>query len=236
MARRKYRSRRRRRPRRRRRARVQKSLFGNSRVVKHKYCYAGQQTVVNPANLAQVETFRLLSPADPDVSEAGTQFKAQGFDEMHTMFQNCQVLGAKARITWLPTASHGQIYWANISKDNQFGQGSNVLQGILNMRNTVYKYSMLNPGSTMGTTITRRHSPKKFNQFKDYKDATDYQCIPATELVASGSLTPFENYINFGFSTTHPGFGGLTTTCDFTIVIDYIIRWFGPINPAASLA
>jgi len=227
MARRRYRRRRRRM--RRRRRRIPKSLLGNSRVVKHKYCFAGQQLL--DSNLAVVESFRLLSPVDPDVSELGLQQSVRGFNEMHTLFNNCQVLGAKVRLTWLPAAgAHNQIYWCTIDKLNQLGQPSPNLNEILNKRNVVYRYSMNNPGSTMTTTIVRKHSPKKFNDFQDYKDAEEYQCIPATQILAQDVT---ENYINFGYSTTHAGLGAIAV-CDFAITIDYLIRWFGPVNPPES--
>lgn len=233
MARKRYRSRRRTRRRyRRRKMRIGKTLLGNSRVVKHKYCMSGQQIVQNPANLAVIETFRLLSPADPGVDPGGSNFKVLGFDEMHSLFANCQVLGVKARITWLPVENtHPQVYWSQISKTNEFGQPSQTLQTILNQRNCTYKYSMTNPGTTGGTTLVRKHSPKKYNQFKDYKDAEEYQCIPATSLVSGLD----ENYLNFGYSSTHSGTGSIISTCDYALVMDYIIRWFGPVNPGFSI-
>ena len=229
MARRKYRKRRSRRRPRRRRNRIQKTLFGNSRVVKHKYSFAGQQAVSPVATLAVIESFRLLSPTDPDVSTLGTN-QPLGFDQLNLLFSNCQVLGAKIRLTWLPAdGAHQQVYWMSIDKVTELGSPSGNLNDILNKRNTVYRYSMNNPGSTMGTTIIRKHSPKKYNAFTDYKDADHYQCVPATQVLAA----QFDNYINFGFSSSHSGVGSLSA-CDFALTIDYIIRWFGPINPPPS--
>jgi len=233
MARRRY-FRRRRRPRRmrrRRKARIHKTLLGDSRVVKHRYCFAGQQPVGEPpGDFAIVQSFRLLSPTDPAVSgiEAAQPL---GFDQMNLLWTNCQVIGAKSHLTFLPSSGHHQqVYWASVEKQDRQGEASANLDDILNRRNTQYKYSMQNPGSTRGTVLTRRFSPKKFNAFHDYKDASEHMCFPATQV-----LNPlFENYLNFGFSTTHPGTGAGAAACDFILIIDYIIRWFGPIQPPPS--
>ncbi len=232
MARRKYRRKRRpRRMRRSRKYRIQKTLLGNSRVVKQRYCIAGQQPVGDfPGEFALTESFRLLSPTNPNVSTLETS-QPLGFDQMNLLFSNCQVLGAKCRLTYLPSSGHHQlVYWASIEKESRQGNPSVNLGDILNRRNTTYKYSMQNPGSTHGTVLTRKHSPKRFNAFKDYKDASEYMCFPATQV-----LNPlFENYLNFGFSTTHPGTGAAAAAIDYVLVIDYIIRWYGPIQPPPS--
>ena len=230
MARRKYRSRRRTR-RRRRKMRIPKTLFGDSKVVKHRYCIAGQQQVgAGPAPFAIIQSFRLLSPGDPNVSTLAIA-RPLGFDQMNTLFSNVQVLGAKTRLTYLPSSGHHQmVYWCAIEDDTRLGDPSGNLDDILNRRNTTYKYSMQNPGSTPGTTLTRKHSPKKFNNFQDYKDADDYSCTPATQV-----LSPtFDNFLNFGFSTTHVGTGTPAAEVDFALIITYICRWYGPTNPPPS--
>ncbi len=213
---------------RRRVPRSQLTLLGNSRVVKHKYCFAGQQSV-GAGTIALIESFNLLSPTNPNNS---TGFTGQplGFDQMNLLFANCQVLGAKVRLTFLPAAgAHQQVYWCTIEKGSRLGQPSGDLGDIISRRNTTYKYSMNNPGSTQNTQLTRKHSPKSFNAFADYKDAEEYQCIPATTQVGAGH----ENYFNFAYSSTHAGIGALSS-CDYAIVIEYIIRWFGPIDPPPS--
>lgn len=235
MARRKYRSRRPRRMRRRRRrkTRIPKTLFGNSRVVKHRYCFVGQQQVggIQPqGSAAIIESFRLNSPADPNVST--TVFnKPLGFDQMHTLFDNVQVLGAKTHLTFLPSSgAHQQVYWCAIEANTRLGEPSLGLFDILDRRNTTYRYSMQNPGTTRGTQLVRKHSPKRFNSFKDYKDADDYCCVPATQV-----LDPqFDNFLNFGYSTCHTFTGTPVAPCDYALVITYILRWYDPINPPQS--
>jgi len=228
MARRKYRRKRRSRRMRKRRTRIQKTLLGDSRVVKHRYCFAGQVSV-GAGTVALAESFNLLSPTNPNNATLSTG-QPLGFDQMNLMFANAQVLGAKVRLTFLPAAgAHQQVYWCAIEKQSRLGQVSGGLQDILSRRNTTYKYSMNNPGSTPGTTLVRKHSPKNFNGFNDYKDAEEYQCIPATIQVGAGH----ENYFNFAYSSTHSILGAVST-CDYAIVIDYIIRWFGPIQPPPS--
>ncbi len=216
---------------RRRKTHIPKTLFGNSRVVKHRYCISGQQAVGEPPGpFAIIQSFRLLSPGDPNVSTLGTAAPL-GFNQMHEMFENCQVLGCKSQLTFLPSAGqHQLVYWCAIEADTRLGDPSGNLDDILNRRNTTYKYSMQNPGSTRGTQLIRKHSPKKFNNFKDYKDADDYCCVPATQV-----LDPkFDNFLNFGFSTTHSGTGIPASGCDFALILTYIIRWYSPINPAPS--
>jgi len=234
MARRRFRSRRprRRMRRRRRKMRIQKTLLGDTRVVKHRYTFAGQVSAPSGpgGGFALTESFNLLSPTNPN-NTTGFTGQPLGFDQMNLLFANCQVLGAKVHLTFLPAeGQHQVVYWATIEKSSRLSQPSGDLSDILSRRNTTYKYSMTNPGSTPGTQLTRKHSPAKFNGFKDYKDAEEYQCIPATLQVGANH----ENYLNFCFSSTHPGSGSLVAACDYAIIISYIIRWFGPIDPPPS--
>ncbi len=223
MARRRYRKRRTRRPRRRyrRKRRIMRPLFGQQRVVKHKWAFASQ-FAVGTGGLIVTESFRLNSPFDPYVG-AGTS-SVLGFTQLNALFQDCQVLGAKVMITYLPAATqHPTVYWCELNADTRFGQPSISLDNIVNRKNTSYTFLATNSGNATKQRLVRRYSPKKFFYVKDLRDNETLKCIPANSLAA------IDCHVNTAYSTTHAGTLTPPGVCDFLVQIDYIVLWTNPV-------
>lgn len=223
MGKRRYRrkTRRRRRRFRRRKPRPQKSLMGQSKVLRHKWCFAGQFAVAT--NLCVTETFRLLSPFDPKISGPITQPQPLGFSQMSSIFDNCQVLGVMAKLIFLPsTSQHNVVYWSEISTEPRQGQPSINLQGILDRKNTNYTFLATNQGNATKQVLTRKVNPKKYFDLVDLRDSPLQKCIPANSVAAE------DLYLNAGFSSTHAGLGTAIVGNDYVVLLSYIINWYSP--------
>jgi len=221
MARRKYKSRRRPRRRRfRRKRRIMRPLFGQSRVVKHKWALASQFQI--SSSLAVTESFRLNSPWDPYVGTGTTS--ALGFTQLNALFQDCQVIAAKVMITYLPASTqHPTVYWCELNENTRFGQPSIGLGDIVNRKNTSYTYLATNAGSATRQRLIRKYSPKKYFYVKDLRDNETLKCIPAN------SLSAIDCHVNTAYSTTHAGTLTSPGVCDFLVQIDYIVLWTNPV-------
>ncbi len=224
MARRRYKSnRRRRRPRRRRRykPRPMKSLMGQSKVLRHKWAFAGQLGV--SSNLCVTESFRLLSPFDPKLSGPITQPQPLGFSQMASIFDNCQVLGVKATLIYLPSsAQHNVVFWSEISTEPRQGQPSINLQSILDRKNTNYTFLATNEGNATKQVLHRKMNPKQYFNVTDIKDNELLKCIPANSAAAD------DIFLNTGFSSSHAGLGTSVVGNDYVVLLSYIINWFAP--------
>ena len=215
----------RRKPRRRRRfkkrkPRPMKSLMGQSKVVRHKWAHAGQLSI-GTGNLCITESFRLLGPFEPALSGAGNQ--PLGFSQMASIFDNCQVLGAKVTVTYLPsTAQHNVVFWTEISPTPRQGQPSINLQAILDRKNTSYTYLATNQGNGTKQVLHRRMNPRNYFDITDIKDNVFYKCIPANSVPAQ------DLYLNTALSSTHPALGTSVVGNDYVITISYVINWFQP--------
>ncbi len=224
MARRRYKSKRRPRRRRtrkyrRRKSRVMKPLFGQQKVVKHKWAFASQFAV--SSNLVVTESFRLNSPWDPYVG-SGTQ-SALGFTQLNALFQDVQVIAAKVMITYLPAASqHPTVYWCELNSETRFGQPSISLDNIVNRKNTSYTFLATSAGNATKQKLVRRYSPKKFFFVRDLRDNETLKCIPANSLAA------IECHVNTAYSTTHAALLTPPSVCDFLVQVDYICLWTNP--------
>ena len=221
---RKYR-RRKRRPRRRfrrkRRSRVMKPLFGQSRVVKHKWAHASQ-FAIGTGGLVVTESFRLNSPWDPYVGTGTTS--ALGFTELNAIFRDVQVIAAKIMITYLPAATqHPTVYWSELNVSSRFGQPSIDLSNIVNRKNTSYTFLATNAGNATKQRLIRKYSPKKFFYVKDLRDNETLKCIPAN------SLPALDCHVNTAYSTTHAGSLTSPGVCDYLMQIDYICLWTNPV-------
>ncbi len=224
MARRRYKSKRR--PRRRRyrkryKPRPMKSLMGQNKVLRHKWCYAGQLGVAS--NLCITESFRLLSPFDPKLSGPITQPQPLGFSQMSSIFDNCQVLGCFVKLIFLPSsAQHNVVFWSEISTEPRQGQPSINLQGILDRKNTNYTFLATNQGNATKQVLTRKVNPKSYFDLVDLKDSPLQKCIPANSIAAE------DLYCNTGFSSSHAGLGTAIVGNDFVCLISYVVNWYSP--------
>ena len=222
MGKRRYRRKTRRRRRfRRRKPRPMKSLMGQNKVMRLKWCYAGQLQV--SSNLCVTESFRLLSPFEPKISGPITQPQPLGFTQMASIFDNCQVLGAYCKLIFLPgTSQHNVVYWSEISTEPRQGQPSINLQGILDRKNTNYTFLATNQGNATKQVLTRKVNPKRYFDLVDLRDSALQKCIPANSVAAE------DLYLNCGFSSSHAGLGSTIVGNDFVCLISYIINFYSP--------
>ena len=215
---------------RRRKTRVRKSLFGNSQLVKMKYVDAGQISPDPNLGIAPVHTYRLNSVFDPNVVPAlpGVQTSVLGHAQMSALFNTSQVVGAKARVTFLPGLNqHNIIMYCEKSLINKLGQPALNLGTILAERNVKSKYSAQARSGGERTVVTTFYSPKRFHAVRDLRDNEDLKSL-------NGAVPAVQAYINLSMSKTHLG-GGALQTLDFCIEIEYLTLWTGPVNPAPSL-
>lgn len=208
----------RRRPRRRRR--IMRSLMGQSKVVRHKWAHAGQ-FAVGGGNLIVTESFRLNSPSAPSLGSTTSQ--PLGFIQMNSIFRDCQVLGAKIVVTYLPASSqHPTVYWSEIATSSRQGQPSIQLGDIVNRKNTNYRFLATNAGNATTQRLVRKYSPKRYFHVKDLRDNAELKVTPASGVAID------ECFLNTAYSTTHPGLLTAVGVCDYLITIDYIILWTRP--------
>ena len=229
MARRRSRKRRRpkRRPRKRRRTRMNKTLFGNSQLVKMKYVDSGQITV-SLLDIAPVHSYRLNSIFDPNPVPSTTDRSVLGYEQLAPLFNTSQVIGSRATVTFFPGLNqHGVIMYANKNLLNQTGQPALSLPTILSERNVRYRYHSTARQGGERSVVSINYSPKAFHGIKDVRDNEDLKSVNDT-------LPLLQAYVNFSYAKTHIG-GQPITSMDYVIQIEYAVLWSGPVSPPPSL-
>lgn len=218
---RKYKRRRRMVRRRRRRPRIQKSLLGNSRIVRLKYVTMGQI----PTLLGIPGSISIRAGGAGAPFPGGGQ--PRGWNQLEALWTHYVVLGARIKIQFMPGSEPGEDVRHPIicymALQNTPSQPVLSARSAMEDRNTASR--AWTPGQRT-VSLYKNYSCRKFFGVKDPSD--NVQLSAQT----SGAQVPADDaFFTFSVSPTH----GLTVPdTDFVVEVSYIIKYTEPRNPPPS--
>jgi len=235
MARRKYRRRRRRRTYRKKRSArsilARAPLFGKSKMVKLRFCQAGQLSPGTSGGFTRWLVTSFNANAAGQSSVADPSLQPAGWNLIAPLFQTATTYGCKMSVTWLPsnsTSQHSMIPYIDKSTENIGGTLSPDLQQILNNKFVTYGLYANGPGNSSVIKRQMKFSTKSWFNLSDVKDVDEI----AQPLPSTGGVVPLPTrraFLNVGCSTTHPISTGLSQI-DVVFVIDYLVLFTEPRN------
>ncbi len=219
---RKYKRRRRMVRRRRRTFRPQKTLLGNSRVVRLSYVTMGQI----PTLLGIPGSISIRAAGAGSPFPGGGQ--PRGWNELSTFWTHYVVLGARIKIQFMPGSEPGEDVRHPIicymALQNTPSQPVLSARSAMEDRNTASK--AWTPGQRT-VTLFKNYSCRKFFGVKDPSDNIARLGAQTT----GANVPPDDAFFTFSVSPTH----GLTVPdTDFVVQVSYIIKYTEPRQPGPS--
>ncbi len=199
-----------------------RSLLGNSRVVKLKYCET-TQIPVDLIGLPGLVAFNILNIQDPNFSSGGHQ--PRGYDQLESLWNRYNVLGARITVNFMPSnTQHSVIQYIQTTSLTPLTLVNPV--DALEDRQVVSRPFAPGGGAVNGVLFSN-FSTKRFFDKADVVD--DHHLGGFT----GGAPPPVGVYWVVSNSPTHAGVTGLQPT-DIVVNIEYIVLYSAPKNPLAS--
>ncbi len=208
-------------------ARPSRVLFGNSKVVKLRYCWAGQ--IGNLLGVPFVQSFVCNGIWDPNIGALGGG-QPRGFDQLFSMYERCHVSNSKIRVNFMPegvsaTGDHHPI----ICYITTSSSGTPVVLGYrdaLEQRNVSSRPWNAGQGA-LGTTITKHFNTARHFNKVDILDDRQFANFSYANPVESHMA-----YWNISIAPTHATVE--VPVVDIIVTIDYTCIFHDPKNPPSS--
>lgn len=181
--------------------------------------YAEQISLDAAAGSLSSHVFTANDVYDPNYSGAGHQ--PRYFDQYMAMFSKFVVLGAKITIKACCNSTASVDILTNVTTSTNNTTPSDVVT-FLEERKRNYK--ILSPMTNEGLTLVSTYSGKKYNNkgwLSDDTQAGSSSSGPVDKkyfILTAAAMNPTDN----------------PPSVDFTVVIDYIVKFFDPVQPAQS--
>lgn len=188
--------------------------LGRSILTKLRYT---QKVQLNPgAGTSDFNIFACNSAYDPDVTGVGHQ--PRGYDQLAALFHRYHVLGSRMTVSPATPSSVPIVVACGIKSDSDtFSTISDI------MENRSMKKMIVNT-NYVGKSLSQNFSGKK-TYGKRYLYDDTYQSVVTS---SPSERTYFHVYAFAADQTSDPG------AIDVYITIDFIIRFYEPINPTES--
>lgn len=181
--------------------------------------YADQISLDATAGSLTSYVFATNDCYDPDVTSTGHQ--PRYFDQYMTMFSKFVVLGSKITVKACCNSTASVDILLNLLTSTTVTAPTSVIQ-FLEERKRQYK--ILSPMTNEGLTLVSTYSGKKYNNKGWISDDTQ---------AGSSSSGPIDKkYFILTAAAMNPTDN--PPSVDFTVTIDYIVKFFDPIQPSQS--